>query len=106
MSPLVSVVMPVYNVEAYVAEAIKSVLAQTFGDFELILVDDGGTDRSVEICRYFDDPRLQMISQANATLASPRRAANILAFLILMTAGCRKNWRSMSSTWKITRPLV
>lgn len=72
MSPLVSVVMPVYNVEAYVAEAIKSVLAQTFGDFELILVDDGGTDRSVEICRYFDDPRLQMISQANRGLAGAR----------------------------------
>ncbi len=68
----VSVIMPVYHVEAYVAEAIRSVLDQTFGDFELLIIDDGGTDRSVEICKCFDDPRLQLIHQANRGLAGAR----------------------------------
>lgn len=70
--PRVSVVMPVYNVEAYVAEAVQSVLAQTFRDFELIIVDDGGQDRSVEICRQFQDPRIRIVSQANRGLAGAR----------------------------------
>ena len=49
MSPLVSVLMTAYNREKYIAEAIESVLAQAFTDFELIIVDDGSTDRSHEI---------------------------------------------------------
>lgn len=72
MNPTVSVVMPVYNVEAYVAEAIDSVLAQTFADFELIVVDDGGTDRSMEIVRGYDDPRIRIVTQANRGLAGAR----------------------------------
>ncbi|MEO9600886.1 glycosyltransferase family 2 protein [Parasphingorhabdus sp.] len=71
-NPAISVVMPVYNVEKYVAEAIESVLAQTFDDFELIIVDDGGTDMSVEICTSFDDTRIRIVSQANRGLAGAR----------------------------------
>jgi len=71
-APRVSVVMPVYNVEAYVAEAIQSVLAQTFTDFELIIVDDGGTDASLAICRSFSDPRITIVSQRNRGLAGAR----------------------------------
>ena len=52
-SPLVSVLMTVYNREQYVATAIESVLAQSFIDFELIIVDDGSSDRSAEIIQYF-----------------------------------------------------
>jgi glycosyltransferase involved in cell wall biosynthesis len=70
--PQVSVIMPVYNVEAYVAEAVESVLAQTFTDFELLIIDDGGTDRSIEICSNYDDPRIRIISQANRGLAGAR----------------------------------
>lgn len=70
--PRVSVVMPVYNVEAYVAEAIRSVLAQTFTDFELIIVDDGGSDASMDICRSFSDPRIAIVSQQNRGLAGAR----------------------------------
>ena len=71
-NPRVSVVMPVYNVEAYVAEAINSVLTQTFADFELIIVDDGGQDGSLEICRRYMDRRIRIISQANRGLAGAR----------------------------------
>ena len=52
-NPTVSVVMPVYNVERFVAQAIRSVLDQTFADFELIVVDDGGTERTVPVTGPF-----------------------------------------------------
>ncbi|WP_408589814.1 glycosyltransferase family 2 protein [Novosphingobium sp.] len=71
-APRVSVVMPVYNVEAYVAEAIRSVLAQTFTDFELIIVDDGGADASMDICRSFSDSRITIVAQHNRGLAGAR----------------------------------
>ncbi len=64
-SPEISVVMPVYNHEAYVAEAIASVLGQDFADFELIIVNDGSTDASEDVVLGFDDPRIHYFSQAN-----------------------------------------
>ena len=70
--PKVTVVMPVYNVEKYVARSIDSVLRQTHTDFELIIVDDGGNDRSLEICQSFNDSRIQIISQKNRGLAGAR----------------------------------
>lgn len=66
--PLISVVMPVYNTEAYVGEAIESVLNQTFTDFELIIVDDGSTDRSLEIINSFakKDSRIRIfVNESN-----------------------------------------
>ncbi|HQT63707.1 MAG: hypothetical protein B7Z75_01670 [Acidocella sp. 20-57-95] len=70
--PTVSVIMPVYHVEQYVAQAVQSVLDQSYQDFELIIVDDGGTDHSVAICREFTDPRIRIISQVNHGLAGAR----------------------------------
>ncbi len=70
--PRVSVVMPVYDVEPFVAEAVTSVLNQSFTDFELIIVDDGGSDLSLEICRQFDDPRIRIVSQPNRGLSGAR----------------------------------
>lgn len=70
--PRVSVVMPVYNVERYVAEAVQSVLNQSFEEFELIIVDDGGQDDSIAICSAFKDPRIRIISQRNRGLAGAR----------------------------------
>lgn len=69
---LISVVMPVYNVEAYVAEAIRSVLVQSHSSFELIIVDDGGNDASMDIVRGFQDERIRIVSQANRGLAGAR----------------------------------
>lgn len=68
----ISVIMPVYNVEAYVAEAIQSVLEQSYVNFELIVVDDGGTDASMDIVRTFRDDRIRIVSQPNRGLAGAR----------------------------------
>lgn len=57
----ISVVMPTYNAEKYVEEAIKSVLNQTFDDFEFIIVDDGSMDNTVPIIRSFNDKRIKLI---------------------------------------------
>jgi glycosyltransferase involved in cell wall biosynthesis len=71
--PLVSVIMPCYNSEAFLAEAIHSVLAQTFQQFELIVIDDGSTDRSAEILADHGD-RIRVISQANQGVSAARNA--------------------------------
>jgi hypothetical protein len=59
-APLVTVCIPVYNREAFIAQAIESVLAQDFSDYELLLLDDGSTDGSVEIMRRYRDPRIRL----------------------------------------------
>lgn len=71
-NPTVSVVMPVYNVAEFVVASVHSVLRQTFRDFELIIVDDGGTDESVAICRAIRDMRIRIVSQDNRGLAGAR----------------------------------
>lgn len=58
-TPLISVLMPAYNAEMYIEEAIQSILNQTFTDFELIIVNDGSTDRTEEIILSFDDKRIR-----------------------------------------------
>ncbi len=58
-SPIVSVLMPVYNGEKYLAEAIESVLNQTFTDFEFIIINDGSTDNSEQIIKRYSDTRIQ-----------------------------------------------
>lgn len=69
---LVSVVVPVYNVEKYIALTVQSVLNQTYTNFELLIIDDESPDGSVEICQQFDDPRIRIISQKNRGLAGAR----------------------------------
>lgn len=75
--PAVSVVMPAYNVEPYIGEAIQSVVAQTFTDFELLIVDDGSTDETFAVAkRYADlDPRIRIIRQENKGLSAARNTA-------------------------------
>jgi len=67
--PRVSIVVPAYNHERFVGETIESVLQQTFRDFELIVLDDGSTDRTPEIVRSFQDERLRFYPQSNAGLS-------------------------------------
>ncbi len=65
--PPISVLMPVYNAERYLDEAVKSILAQTFADFEFIIINDGSTDRSPEILRKYEaqDSRIRLVSRPN-----------------------------------------
>lgn len=61
MHPKVSVLMPVYNGEKYLKEAIDSILNQTFTDFEFLIIDDGSRDNSVEIINSYQDPRIKLV---------------------------------------------
>lgn len=61
MKPKVTILMPVYNAEKYLKEAIDSVLNQFFTDFELLIIDDGSTDDSLKIIRSFHDSRIKIV---------------------------------------------
>lgn len=60
-TPLISIVMVNYNQEDYLKESIDSVIAQTYQNWELIIVDDGSTDASVEIIKSYEDSRIRPI---------------------------------------------
>jgi hypothetical protein len=68
--PRISVVLPVYNGKTFLAEAIGSILEQSFRDFELIAIDDGSTDGSANILDAVRDPRVRVVHQPNAGLAA------------------------------------
>lgn len=68
----VSVIVPVYKVEKYIAATVESVLQQTYKDFELLIIDDDSPDKSIEICQQFTDPRIKIIHQQNRGLAGAR----------------------------------
>lgn len=74
--PEISVIVPVYNTGKYLARCVESILAQTFTDFELILVDDGSTDNSPVLCDHFAgrDSRVKVIHQKNAGVSAARNA--------------------------------
>ena len=67
-----SVIIPLYNKEAYVRKALESVIAQTFKDFECIVVDDGSTDNSADVVRELVNDRFRLIRQPNAGVAAAR----------------------------------
>lgn len=60
--PHVTVILPVYNTEKYIAEAVQSILNQTFSDFELLVINDASTDRTLEVLNRFSDNRLKIIT--------------------------------------------
>ncbi len=71
-TPIATIIVPAFNVAATLDETLRSLLLQTFGDFELIVVDDGSSDDTAEIVRAHTDPRVRMIQQANRGLAGAR----------------------------------
>lgn len=87
--PRVSVIMPAYNAERFIEQAIRSVLSQTYTDWELIVVDDGSRDRTAEIARdhAVADARIKVVSQPNGRLANARNTGirhargELIAFL-------------------------
>lgn len=79
--PEISVVVPVYNVRDYLRKNIESILAQTFTDYELILVNDGSKDDSLSILREYEqkDPRITVIDKPNGGLSDARNAGMAIA---------------------------
>ena len=71
---LISVIIPVYNVEQYLEQCVESVLNQTYRNIEVILVDDGSTDKSAEICDQFAqrDERIIVVHKSNGGLSDAR----------------------------------
>lgn len=72
----VSIIIPIYNAENHLNKCISSVVSQTYGNLEIILVNDGSTDGSEKICRSFaeKDPRILLINQENAGVSAARNA--------------------------------
>lgn len=72
----VSIIIPVYNVERYLRLCLESVLSQTYKNIEVILVNDGSTDKSSDICRVFSnlDKRIILLDKENGGLSSARNA--------------------------------
>jgi glycosyltransferase involved in cell wall biosynthesis len=78
--PKVTVVIPAYNREKYIREAIDSILAQTFTDFELVVIDDGSTDHTREVVQTYHDPRIQLVcNEANLGIPKTRNRGIRLA---------------------------
>lgn len=79
-APLVSILMLTYNRANYIGEAISSVLEQTYTNWELVIIDDGSTDKTAQIIASFNEPRIQYIKhQHNAGLYTRRRESIELA---------------------------
>ena len=74
--PEISVIVPVYKVEPYLERCVKSILAQTFQDYEIILVDDGSPDTCPALCDQWArrDPRIRVVHKEHGGLSSARTA--------------------------------
>lgn len=70
MNPLVSIILPVYNGETTIQDSILSIISQSYKNFELIIINDGSTDRSLEKIQYFKDTRITVLNQSNKGLAT------------------------------------
>lgn len=77
MKPLISIIVPIYNVEAYLAKCINSIISQTYGNLEIFLVDDGSPDRCGLICDEYakQDARIKVIHKKNGGLSDARNVA-------------------------------
>jgi len=74
MAPQISVLIPVYNTEKYLLQCLQSISAQTFADFEIVVINDGSADNSLKILQEYaqQEPRLRVLDQANAGVAQTR----------------------------------
>lgn len=89
MSELISIIIPVYNVEKYLEKCVNSVLSQSYNNLEVILVNDGSTDNSLSICEKLSqtDKRIKVINQKNSGLSAARNrgisvaSADIIGFI-------------------------
>ena len=72
--PYASIVVPAFNAARTLPETLRSLLAQTFTDFEIVVVDDGSTDRTVAVARSFADRRIRIVQQPNRGLPGARNS--------------------------------
>ena len=72
--PLVSVIVPVYNVEKYLEKCVDSILSQTYKNIELILVDDGSTDGSYDVISGYVSENIRVVKKENGGVSSARNA--------------------------------
>lgn len=80
MKPSISIIVPIYKVEKYIARCLDSIKAQIFTDFEVIMIDDGTPDRSAEIAeKYTSDPRFKLFKQSNMGVGAVRNRGLSLA---------------------------
>lgn len=91
MTPSITIIVPIYNVEKYLSCCIDSILNQTYRDFELLLIDDGSTDKSGEICNEYAlrDKRIRVIHKPNTGVSDTRNCALDIAtgkYVIFMDA--------------------
>jgi glycosyltransferase involved in cell wall biosynthesis len=95
MPPRISILLPVWNGQEFLAESIDSLLAQTFKDFELLVIDDGSTDATPEILRRYADPRLRIL---------PLNHAGIVVALNHGLAEARAEWVARHDADDISEP--
>jgi glycosyltransferase involved in cell wall biosynthesis len=103
MEPLVSVLIPAFNAEAFIADAINSALDQTWPNLEIIIVDDGSTDRTLAIAQRFASKKVRVVSQENQGAAAARNHA------LAMSQGDYIQWLDaddLMSADKIARQMV
>jgi glycosyltransferase involved in cell wall biosynthesis len=81
MMPLISVIIPIYNIKEYLSKSIDSIINQTYKNIEIILVDDGSTDGSSKICDEYAemDSRIRVIHKENGGVTSARKAGLLKA---------------------------
>lgn len=72
MNPKMSVIIPVYNVEEYIYECVNSIINQSFKDIEILVINDGTKDKSIEIVQKILDPRIRVINRINGGLSAAR----------------------------------
>ena len=71
---MISIIVPIYNAEQFLRECIDSILSQNYSNIEIILVNDGSRDGSLNICQSYDDSRIVLIDKENAGVSSARNA--------------------------------
>lgn len=106
--PIVTISVPVYNVEKYLAKCLENLINQSLQDIEIILVDDGSTDNSGRICDEFAqiDKRIVVIHKENGGLASARQAALDIASGVYFCACDADDWAELSMYEKMYRRAV